>query len=438
MNTALALIFLTVAVSYGWGMRGDLLGHGKGAVVPGLLLGLGMVLLTGDAKLLRCAWIPAAFGAVGMFPGGGMTYGETIGLVLHRSAPARGRTGLAFKGFLWFFCAAGLVCFGIRLVSLRCYSLADTLLLFAAVCLARPVGMRLFNRPGGLRFSPTRQESWGENLLILLVLACVFAVHGDWFSLIAASAAGLGGALGWLAGITLFDLTWRGLWLKKLTRAGFCDGWKIMEFSIGALGGLCSGLGLLAASALFPDALSGGWFASADGLSAYIPQTLSLILGLVWCALLPLHALFTELTRKKPWGERVEDWLLDVLYCAVPLLLLGLGSVHTALFYAIPVCFYVLAEEVFLDMRTSLPARIVLAAVSALLTAAAAALSTALPKLACVLVCTAVYVGFELALALRDRDRTRPGLRALGARFSVDLFFLVTSAVSVALWAAAA
>ena len=113
------LLITAVGVSYGWGMRGTLIGHGKGAMLPGAILGMCVAFLSGNALLADNWPILAALGAAGMFFGGGMAYGQTIGLVINE-APAphfwRGVLGLSLKGFLWFGIAGAYLGMGTQAV----------------------------------------------------------------------------------------------------------------------------------------------------------------------------------------------------------------------------------------------------------------------------------------------------------------------------------
>lgn len=100
-NAIVCILLTTLAASYGWGMRGSLIGGEKGAMLPGALTGLILGGFSGIGAVNA-----AAAGLMGMTFGGTETYGETIGFVLHRGRedynPVRGYVGLAFKGALWF------------------------------------------------------------------------------------------------------------------------------------------------------------------------------------------------------------------------------------------------------------------------------------------------------------------------------------------------
>ena len=60
------VVFSGIAVSYGWGMRGTIIGGEKGAMLPGALIGLFMALFSGSEVLSSSPWILAGAGALTM------------------------------------------------------------------------------------------------------------------------------------------------------------------------------------------------------------------------------------------------------------------------------------------------------------------------------------------------------------------------------------
>ena len=93
--TAILLISALVAgVSYAWGMRGTTIGGEKGAMLPGAMIGL---LIAFFSKILIAQehfYIFAALGAVSMYLGGSMTYGETLGLSMNQKPAENMKKGL--------------------------------------------------------------------------------------------------------------------------------------------------------------------------------------------------------------------------------------------------------------------------------------------------------------------------------------------------------
>ena len=62
-NILLFLLLSTVSVSYGWGMRGTIIGGEKGAMLPGAFLGLLIALFSGSELLADSPWMLAGIGA---------------------------------------------------------------------------------------------------------------------------------------------------------------------------------------------------------------------------------------------------------------------------------------------------------------------------------------------------------------------------------------
>lgn len=72
------VILSALAMSVGWGIRGDY-GHEAGAMIPGALLGLAICLASGRADWWRRSTIMAMCGAIGWAFGGQISYGQITG-----------------------------------------------------------------------------------------------------------------------------------------------------------------------------------------------------------------------------------------------------------------------------------------------------------------------------------------------------------------------
>ena len=73
------ILLVGLAMSVGWGIRGDY-GHEAGAAIPGALLGLAVCLASGREDWWRRASIMGLCGAIGWAFGGQMSYGRSLRL----------------------------------------------------------------------------------------------------------------------------------------------------------------------------------------------------------------------------------------------------------------------------------------------------------------------------------------------------------------------
>jgi hypothetical protein len=107
---SLGVVLSGLAMSVGWGFRGDY-GHEAGAMVPGALLGLAICLVSGRQDWWRRASIMAMCGAVGWAFGGQMSYGQIIGYTASDSLPdvAYGYACLFLIGGLWAGIGSGIL-----------------------------------------------------------------------------------------------------------------------------------------------------------------------------------------------------------------------------------------------------------------------------------------------------------------------------------------
>ena len=98
----LAIVLAGLAMSVGWGFRGDY-GHEAGAMVPGALLALAICLGSGRQDWWRRAIVMAMGGAVGWAFGGQMSYGRVIGYTAASSFldVVYGYASLFLIGALW-------------------------------------------------------------------------------------------------------------------------------------------------------------------------------------------------------------------------------------------------------------------------------------------------------------------------------------------------
>jgi hypothetical protein len=267
-----AVLFTALAGGMGWGIRGQY-GHELGAMIPGVLVSLTLVLLLCPKASSRQVVLAVAWGTVAMGFGGNMTYGQTLGLT--QNAPVIGNwealrwglLGTTIKGALWIG-FAGLF-LGMGLGGKRYRPLEMLVLMFAAVSLYF-LGIALFNAPHdpdnrilpSLYFSASwywepsagqelepRPECWGG---LLVALAALMAYTGfrrkDGLAVRMALWGLLGGGLGFTIGQcfqsyhawnpAVFD---RGIWVNLDPHMNW---WNVMETVFGTIMGAALGLGL--------------------------------------------------------------------------------------------------------------------------------------------------------------------------------------------------
>lgn len=255
-SIASATVFAAFAVSYGWGMRGCVIGGEKGALVPGALLGLCVSLFCGNGAL--AAYFPffCAAGALGMTFGGIEPYAQTMSYILHREKEPfnghflKGCAGIFLKGGLWFGIEGGML-------ALVPYALAGDIKIeeLALLLVLLPVlsftGTLLFNSPYDrekgifpkLYFSTSSREEWGGNLFVMLALAAFLLIKGKAFGFSVICVGFIFGGIGFLVGLLIYDFTVRRHGKKQkypfgaLQEKGYIDGWKIMEHTFGAIAG---------------------------------------------------------------------------------------------------------------------------------------------------------------------------------------------------------
>jgi len=219
-----AVLFTAMAGGVGWGIRGQF-GHELGAMIPGVLVSLTLVLLLCPRAASRQVVLAVAWGTVAMGFGGNMTYGQTLGLT--QNAPVIGNwealrwglLGTTIKGAIWIG-FAGLF-LGMGLGGKRYRPLELLFLMIAAVSMYF-LGMALLNAPfdpanktlPSIYFSASwhwqpdataaelepRPECWGG---LLAALALTIAYTGGWRKDALAHRLALWGLLGGGLGFTI-------------------------------------------------------------------------------------------------------------------------------------------------------------------------------------------------------------------------------------------
>lgn len=371
MNITTGLLFIavtTLALSYGWGMRGTVIGGEKGAMLPGALLGLLLAWFTGSAVIRQNFWIFAAAGLMGMTFGGVEPYGETIGMVLHRGRrdyrPKWGTLGLSLKGAQWFSLCSGFISLSLAASTGSVYKWYDIVILCLLIPVIGEAGYRIFNKPYDkekgiypkIYFSLTRREEWGRNVMLIMALYILAAVRGDSLTLAMLTGGFVSGFIGWAAAIkmyvfTVFPMSNGKYLLGKISTSGSVDGWKTMEFTLGAIGGLGVSLCWWAAFGSVKQYVgiieqNGGVWSPINHLSAVSPY-------LVAAAILGIIAVnvYSGVAEKR--GKRVNSLHCDLierpLYNVLPMLLVLLGDLFTARIMTFFMLFFVCAVKCAFD-----------------------------------------------------------------------------------------
>ncbi len=342
------VLFTTFAASYAWGMRGAVIGGEKGAMLPGAFIGLILAWFSGGG-IRECFWIPAAAAAMGMSYGGTEPYGETIGMVLHRGRtdyrPVKGYFGLAFKGSLWFSICGGFIGISLASLSRSCYKASDLIIFCLLIPAIQKIGYNIFNTPYDkekgiypkIFYSLTRREEWGGNLTLLVSMLLMAVIKGDNFTLALIGSGFFFGGLGWLVAMkcyvmAVFPLKNGKHIFGRLYHKGLIDGWKLMEYVLGAFGGF--GLSL-AFCTQFEFIEKYNEIISTDGVrtpyngtfAAFIPFIASAcVIGVL--AINVYQFVCDKKDRKVNYffWDRIER----PLYNLIPMLLVLLGSTLTA------------------------------------------------------------------------------------------------------------
>lgn len=253
MKILFIVLTVSIALSYGWGMRGSLIGSERGAVLPGAILGMFLALFSGSELIADKFYFFAAAGAASMAYGGTQTYGQTLGFIVHRGqpdyAPVRGYAGVAIKGGLWQGISGAVLGIMFSAAGGKYYSPASIIIFFALIPLMQGIGELIFNRPykpeekkfPKIYFSIDRREEWGGNAVTLLGLLIFTLVYKDYYAFFFSLTGILGGAAGFSFGMVLYDFVHHPMKNGRFFFGKYNDwisGWKIMEFTFGAVAGL--------------------------------------------------------------------------------------------------------------------------------------------------------------------------------------------------------
>lgn len=361
MEILLAVLFAGFAVSYGWGIRGFVIGGEKGALLPGALMGLCVAFFAaGDIGKEYYLFFTAA-GALSMFYGGTETYAQTMSFLLSRDVKGpyygqlkKGIIGIFLKGALWF-AIPGFVLAMLPSALNGVYSMWDILIMFSLFPIVSFIGTKIFNTPYDkenkrfpkLYFSLDRREEWGSNVMIIAVLIIFAVIKLDFFALGAGLTGFIAGGFGFLIGLVFYDIERRQgkKFFGKLWEKGCIDGWKIMEHTFGAF----AGGGLMLYFMVFSDKLASlcesiELNTLALGNDSFVFAVISLGLLLVTAIQYPVCKYAEKKTGKEP-DIHIFELLERPLWSCVPLIFIFLGAPSAAAFGAFGTLAFALCEK---------------------------------------------------------------------------------------------
>lgn len=367
MNTVIYVLIISIALSYGWGMRGALIGGEKGALLPGALLGMFLALFSGIETVSSNFYVFAAAGAIGMSFGGFEPYAQTMSFVLHKTPdkykPKKGYAGLAFKGALWFGIAGVILGMTFSAVCGYIYSVYELIIFAALIPFVQALGVRIFNKPYDKAkgvfpkhyFSHSSREEWGGNLLMLAASIAFVLIKGDYFAALFALTGIIGGAVGWIIAIYFYDKVNRPLKsgkyiFGKANKNGYIDGWKIMEFTLGAVNGLSfATFFFLSKDSLLKtqtDLLSTG---IKDRMGGFSDWAAVITAVLILLSALQYAVEYSYGKKGKETDVHIFELIERPLFLAIPLAFIWLGSQSVAQLYCVFVLLYVGLEQVIFD-----------------------------------------------------------------------------------------
>ncbi len=438
-NAVICILFSTLAVSYGWGMRGSLIGGEKGAMLPGALIGLILGWFSGLGYLGT-----AAAGLMGMTFGGTETYGETIGFVLHGDNPKKGYGGLAFKGGLWFSMCGGFI--GISL-SYGVYSDSDIYVFCLMIPLMQIIGSRVFNTPFDpennkfpkFYFSKTRREEWGGNVFSIIAMAVMAGLKEDYLTLILMAGGFVFGAIGWLVAIRAYVMAVNPLkngkyLLGRLYHKGLIDGWKLMEFILGAFGGF----GLSLSFCLGYDfvevykekaSVEGVEFAN-EYVSEWIP--VFCIICLIGIISVNLISFICDKKGKKLnslWLDRVER----TYYNVIPMMFVLVGSNCAARFMTAFMLVFVIVNKLVFDRFEKVNIVTSLISVAVVVSAYIFCVKNSVSAFGIVLAGTLPYLAGEAIWIMSKRGRRGKTVKDALTKTSLATVYPAFAVMSVAL-----
>ena len=236
-----------------------MIGNAPGAAIPGAFIAMAVAVILGLTRGGRTASRDpahelvrlAAFGAIGFWFGGEMTYGQMFNFTRNTVANGEyywwGILGTVVKGGAWQ--GAGAACIGLGLMRKR-YRWQEIAALMLVMTAASAIAIQLLNRPlhpgtnlGLISFSydpvnpdnAPRTEMWAgpwAGIIVLLLYAGI--VKKDRVTLRFGLYGILGGGCGFAVGQMLQAYSWAH---PGIAFHSWIDWWKVMELTFGFIGG---------------------------------------------------------------------------------------------------------------------------------------------------------------------------------------------------------
>ena len=416
------ILLAGLAMSYGWGMRGLLIGGEKGAVLPGALVGLVLAKCSGIPVLADNCALFSAIGAMGTAFGGFEPYAESSDFLCSRDPKKRdlkkGGIGIGLKGANWFGISGTFLGIGFTAMTGNVYRWYEFVIFFLLEPFIQALGVRIFNKPYDrdkkifpkLYFSEESREEWGGNSLMLVILLCWAAAHRDWFAVGFGIVGIVAGAIGWIIAYKMDEYTSYPLKNGKyifgsLQPKGYIDNWKIMEFSFGCVGGLAFSAYFCAQyshiqNLAFQMENKGIW----NPLGEYSDLAAWIAFALVFVTAIQYVFVF----RAQKQGKEVDMHIFEVLerplFFAVPFALVMLGGKTMAELYCFPVIMWLAVEKNLFDRLENIPEKKIIKPVTAVLFAVILVLTVVLhgvfPMWAKILMYTIFYIASDFVYLL--------------------------------------
>ena len=241
---SVAITYVGLAVLLGWALRGQY-GHQLGAAIPGVLFSLSLVLVAGRDDWIQRAPTLAVAGAIGFSVGGSASYGRLIGYTRAKKWTniLYGFTCLFVVGALWGVIGGGIVGLALEPVPPRPARLAIFVINMAAGAV---IAYDILIKRCGIRMTPPRSDAWAYEFGIALVLLTLLRFHGYDIALRCAIYGMFGYGLGFVVGNFI-----QVLGHVSGIRLGW---WKVMEKTMGFVGGSVLSYGILTADIpVLPD-----------------------------------------------------------------------------------------------------------------------------------------------------------------------------------------